>query len=82
MTGNPKRANAYKRRVMGSILDSNAVKPSKEITWISEHGIVLVTPCTHRKIPGLDAMFCEECRVWYVDKEEQGRRYKRKEKKK
>lgn len=74
------RANAYEGRAMPSILDDDAVKPSKEVTWISEHGMVLVIPCTHKKIPGLDAMFCTECRVWYVDGEERGRRYKRKKK--
>lgn len=65
---------------MPSILDENAIKPSTEIMWISEHGVRLVNPCLHKKIPGLDAMFCEECRVWYVDGEERGRRYKRNKK--
>jgi hypothetical protein len=33
-------------------------------------GNILNLTCDHKKIPGLDADFCETCRIYYVDEKE------------
>lgn len=44
-----------------------ALKPCREVPWKSKYGKTLLTICRHRLVPGLDAMFCPKCRIYYVD---------------
>ncbi|MBP5972485.1 hypothetical protein HW132_07005 [Brasilonema sp. CT11] len=54
-------------------------KPWKEIVWKNNFGQVVNTPCTcPNRIPGLDAEGCLDCRIWWVDKEEVEKYFKRK----
>jgi Zn-finger nucleic acid-binding protein len=40
---------------------------TSSISWKTEEGKTIKTPCTHDKIPGLDTDFCETCRIYWVD---------------
>lgn len=44
-----------------------AILPSTHILHITEAGKILKPTCGHDLIPGLDASFCEECRIWWID---------------
>jgi hypothetical protein len=49
---------------------------AKEVTVITKSGKPalnnkgqVIQPCPHPQIPGLDASFCQACRIWWVDKQ-------------
>jgi hypothetical protein len=44
--------------------------PTSSIRHIGIKGNILNPTCSHKKIPGLDADFCEICRIYYVDEQE------------
>lgn len=50
-------------------LERNAILPSEEIIAVNAVGALINQPCSHRKIPGLDADFCSTCRIWWVDQQ-------------
>lgn len=52
-----------------SALGKKPIQPSEEIIAINSLGQVINQPCSHAKIPGLDADFCKTCRVWWVDQQ-------------
>lgn len=43
---------------------------SSSISWKTEEGKAIKTPCTHDKTPGLDADFCKICKIYWVDDHE------------
>jgi hypothetical protein len=53
-------------QIAQSIL-SQSSKRAQEIVWLSAGGSKVRDTCEHPKIPGLDADFCQVCRIWWVN---------------
>lgn len=43
---------------------------SKEIAVVSKSGKIIKDKCEHILIPGLDADYCEDCNIYYIDEYE------------
>ena len=52
--------------------------PVREVATTTTLGIQLLKKCNHARIPGLDADFCEVCRIYFVDQKERDKFYARK----
>jgi hypothetical protein len=46
------------------------IKSAKHITWKRADGNIINPKCNHPLIPGLDADFCEVCRIYWIDAQE------------
>lgn len=51
-------------------LPDKTIKPEvRELTEVNLLGVIVLERCSHTKVPGLDADYCKECRVYYVDQQ-------------